>query len=184
VKTERDDGGPGGYVVDASVGIKLFVAEPLSDRADALFAQLTAQPPIRLYVPDLFYSECANILWKYVRRFGYPRADAQQAVADLVSLNLRRIAALQLLTEALGIAISRDVTAYDACYVALADRLRLPLITADESLARKLAGTRYDVQTSRNGPTFPTCFLSPAHCATNRMPIPGTVSRIWRGRDR
>jgi predicted nucleic acid-binding protein len=155
VKTERDDGGPGGYVVDASVGIKLFVAEPLSDRADALFAQLTAQPPTRLYVPDLFYSECANILWKYVRRFGYPRADAQQAVADLVSLNLRRIPALQLLTEALGIALGHDVTAYDACYVALADQLRVPLVTADESLARKLAGTRYDVQLLATVPLSP-----------------------------
>ena len=26
-------------VVDASIGIKLFISEPLSDRADALFAQ-------------------------------------------------------------------------------------------------------------------------------------------------
>jgi hypothetical protein len=32
-------------VGDASVGIKLFLAEELSDRADALFARLAADPP-------------------------------------------------------------------------------------------------------------------------------------------
>ena len=47
----------GDCVVDASVGVKLFLAEEGSDAADALFAQLTESPPARFYVPDLFYSE-------------------------------------------------------------------------------------------------------------------------------
>lgn len=51
-------------VVDASVGIKLFLVEPLSDEAHALFAHLTDDPPARLYVPELFFIECANILLK------------------------------------------------------------------------------------------------------------------------
>ena len=62
----------GDCVVDASVGIKLFLREPLSDAAHAFFAHLAEDPPARLFVPDLFFVECANILWKYVRRFGYP----------------------------------------------------------------------------------------------------------------
>ena len=76
-------------VVDASVGIKLFLVEPLADRADVLFASLAATPPARLYVPDLFFVECTNILWKYVRRFGYSPEAAQQDVADLVRLPLQ-----------------------------------------------------------------------------------------------
>jgi hypothetical protein len=32
-------------MVDASVGIKLFLAQELSDRADALFAYLAPDPP-------------------------------------------------------------------------------------------------------------------------------------------
>lgn len=51
-------------VVDASVGVKLFVNEAESELADRLFARLTAQPAAQFYVPDLFYIECANILWK------------------------------------------------------------------------------------------------------------------------
>ncbi len=76
------------YVVDASVGIKLFLVEPLSDRADALFSHVADDPPSRFYVPDLFFIECTNILWKYVQRFGYPADAAGQDVAALTKLPL------------------------------------------------------------------------------------------------
>lgn len=133
-------------VVDASVGIKLFVIEPLSDRADALFAHLTAEPPPRFYVPDLFFIECTNVLWKYVRRFGYPLESARQDVADLTGLPLYAISTGELAYEALEIAATHEITAYDAAYVALARRLSLPLVTADEALVRRLAGTSPDVR--------------------------------------
>ncbi len=44
-------------VVDASVGIKLFLVEELSERADALFDHLTDAPaakPVRSGRPDRF----------------------------------------------------------------------------------------------------------------------------------
>ena len=131
----------GDCVVDASVGIKLFLAEEDSDAADALFAQLAQSPPARFYVPDLFYSECANILWKYVRRFGYPAGNARQDVADLLALRLQTVSTADVLAPALALALQYDITAYDACYAALAQQLDLPLITADSPLRRKLAGS-------------------------------------------
>lgn len=131
----------GDCVVDASVGIKLFLAEEGSDAADALFAQLAQSPPARFYVPDLFYSECANILWKYVRRFGYPAGNARQDVADLLALRLQTVSTADVLAPALALALQYDITAYDACYAALAQQLDLPLITADSPLRRKLAGS-------------------------------------------
>ena len=134
------------YVVDASVAIKLFVVEPLSNRADALFAQLAAEPPAQFYVPDLFFVECANILWKHVRRYGYPADNARQDVADLCALALRAVSTADLVAEALVIALAYDITAYDACYVALGQQLDAPLITADETLVRKLINTAYDVK--------------------------------------
>ncbi len=133
-------------VVDASVGIKLFVIEPLSDRADALFAHLTDDPPARFYVPDLFFIECTNVLCKYVRHFGYPLESAVQDVADLIDLPLRAISAGELAHEALKTAVTHDITAYDAAYVALSAYLSLPLVTADESLVRHLEGTPFDVR--------------------------------------
>jgi len=133
-------------VVDASVGIKLFLLEPLSERADALFDHLTDALPASLYVPDLFTIECANILWKYVRRFGYPPEAARHDVADLARLPVRPVPMAALVEPALSLAIRWEITAYDAAYVALAERLSLPLVTADEALVRKLAGTGADVR--------------------------------------
>ena len=128
-------------VIDASVGIKLFLIEELSERADGLFARLSEDPPARFYVPDLFYVECANILWKYVRHFGYPAESARQDVADLAALALVIVSTADLLEPALELALTYNVTAYDACYAALARQLALPLVTADAPLARKLAGS-------------------------------------------
>jgi predicted nucleic acid-binding protein len=136
----------GDCVVDASVGIKLFVIEDLSDQADHLFSQLTEEPPARFYVPDLFYVECASIIWKYARRFGYPRENARQDVADLRALALMTVSTADLLEPALELALAYDITAYDASYAALAGLLDLPLITADVSLARKLQGSDVVVQ--------------------------------------
>jgi predicted nucleic acid-binding protein len=142
-------------VVDASVGIKLFLAEPLSDRVDALFDHLSDALPARLYVPDLFFVECANILWKYVRRYGYPQEAAQQDVADLVRLPVRSVPTAVLAESALGLAMSWEITAYDAIYAALAEQLSLPLVTADEALVRKLSGAGLDARCVRDWPKGP-----------------------------
>ncbi len=132
-----------GHVVDASVGIKLYVAEPFAERARDLFM---GQPASRLHVPGLFFGECANILWKYVRRFGMPLADARRIVPDLRALDLQRTPTIELIDDALDIALAYEITAYDACYVALAARLAIPLVTADEALVRKFASAAYDVR--------------------------------------
>ena len=97
-------------------------------------------------MPDLFFIECANILWKYTRRYGYPPEAAQQDVADLARLPLQSASMADLAEEALALAVAHDITAYDAAYVALSRRLSLPLVTADEVLVNHLAGTSLDVR--------------------------------------
>lgn len=132
---------PVACVVDTSVGIKLVITEAMSSEAHALFAHLARDPACRFFVPDLFDIECANILWKHIQRSGYPPLDAQLNLATLTALGLQRIAMTTLATEALELAIAHTISAYDACYVAAARRLGLPLITADSKLVTKMAGT-------------------------------------------
>ena len=132
-------------VVDASVGIKLFIEEPGSVEAEWLFSGLAASPPARFYIPDVFYIECANTLWKYVRRYGYSAENASSDIAALQALDLFTVSTADLLLLALELALEHDLSAYDACYAALAQELDLPLITADTNLARKLARSEIEV---------------------------------------
>jgi len=133
-------------VVDASVGIKLFLKEPLADRADALFTHLSDDPPAHFYVPDLFFIECANILWKHVRRFRYPAHIAIQQIADLATLRVRPTAMQSLAEDALLLAIKYGCSTYDAAYVVMATRFSVPLITADEALIRIFSKTAFDIR--------------------------------------
>lgn len=133
-------------VVDASVGIKLFIDESLSDAAHALFSRLADDAQVRFFVPDLFYIECTNILWKYHLRYGLSADDASGAIAHLEQLRLQSVPTAHLMMDVLAIAVRYEITAYDAAYVALAQRLAVPLITADQALVRKLAETPFAVQ--------------------------------------
>jgi predicted nucleic acid-binding protein len=126
------------YVVDASVGIKLFVEEEFSEQAHALFSYLAADPPAELYIPDLFYIECTNILLKYTRRFGRSLEDSQSDVADIKLLSLRPTSTAELMEDALLLAVDNRLTAYDACYAVLSQKLEVPLITADEQLSNAI----------------------------------------------
>lgn len=130
-----------GYVVDASTAVKLYLPEPLATEARALFGLLTTSAAVEFHVPDLFYVECANIFWKQVRKGALTVAQVSTFDADLRGLPLFRTPTFELTVAALPIATTYDVTAYDACYVALAQRLGIPLVTADQKLHNKLAGT-------------------------------------------
>ena len=96
-------------------------------------------------MPDLFYIVCANILWKHTRRSGYPTEKARKALTDLGQLALKRYPTTDLAAQAFDIAVDKSITAYDACYIALAMQLAVPFVTADEKLARTLSGSTYQV---------------------------------------
>jgi predicted nucleic acid-binding protein len=133
-------------VADASVLIKLFLQEQDSDLAAALFATPSTAHLVRA-VPDLVYLECANVLRTRVHRGLLTVAEAGAVAAQLSALPLAWYPTPPLLSDILGHAIGRQISAYDAAYVTLADALHLPLITADVTLAGKLSGTGISVLT-------------------------------------
>lgn len=122
-------------VLDASVGIKLFIEEKFSDKVERLFSKLAGRPQVEIHVPDLFYIECTNILLKYTRHHNRPLEDSLKDIADLNELRLKSTSTSELTVEALALAHEKKLTAYDACYAVLARRLALPLVTADAPLA-------------------------------------------------
>jgi predicted nucleic acid-binding protein len=136
---------PVACVVDASVGIKLVLKEPDSAKVKELFAHATFDPTANLYAPDLFFLECANILRTLSKKGLLAAANALTDLAEVQAQRLLIRPTAPLMAEALRIGMTHDLSAYDAVYVALADFLRLPLLTADQKLVNKLASTSFSV---------------------------------------
>ena len=128
-----------GYVVDASVLTKWFVEHNEPDRERALaLKELHVSGRSTIYVTELTFLEVLNAI-----RFGSKAKEEHgaRATAGLEGLNLEVADTdFQLLRKTNAIAWAYKITIYDALYVALAEQLGYPLITADEAMIGKLAG--------------------------------------------
>ncbi len=132
-------------IIDATVGVKKFVPDPLTPQVDRLLSHLNREGTV-LYVPDLFYLECASAFWKYVR-FDFWNAEAAiVSLRGLQSLNLTRVDTFDLTDRILGIALSHSISAYDASYVVLSAQYNAPLLTQDQRLVQALQNTDFDVR--------------------------------------
>lgn len=124
------------FVVDASVGIKWLLPA-----ADSRLALALVSDEVERIVPDLFFSEIGNVLWKYVR-FGSLSADmACKALHELSKVRLTVVPASELMDVTLDIACRNNRSFYDSLYLALALRDSAPMITADGKLLQALHGT-------------------------------------------
>lgn len=116
-------------VVDASV-----VANALADdRADGGVARARLNAGDDLVAPDLVDVETVAVLRKRWMAGDLSKSRFSAAIGDLEDLDLARYPALPLMRRAFE--LRDNVTAYDAVYVALAERLDCPLVTADQRLA-------------------------------------------------
>ena len=87
-----------------------------------------------LSVPALCDVEIAGVLRRLLLTGRIGEARARQALSEYLALDLRRHGHRPLLARIVG--LRDNFSAYDASYVALAERLGAPLLTADERLAR------------------------------------------------
>ncbi len=123
-------------VIDASVAVKWVVEE--SGTAEALSLLERGA----LSAPDLLMAECANILWKKIKRGELAEQEARLAGELIQRADLDIQPTRPLMPRALDLAISLDHPAYDCIYLALAIENAWRFITADERLVRKLAEAR------------------------------------------
>lgn len=84
-------------------------------------------------VPHLVDTEIANALRSQVMRGNAEEPQAREALRRWGLLGVRRVPVVGLLQRIWD--LRQNVSAYDACYVALAEAMSCPLHTADARLA-------------------------------------------------
>jgi predicted nucleic acid-binding protein len=119
-------------VTDASIAVKWVIEE--DGTPDALILRQRA----RLIAPELLVAECANILWKKVRRDELTNEQALLAVRLLQVAEIELVPMRSLFKAAMRMAIELDHTADDCLYLSLAIENKCQFVTADERLLRKL----------------------------------------------
>jgi predicted nucleic acid-binding protein len=128
-------------VLDASVAVKWAIpskTETLTTEALQLLKRYT-DGKINFIVPDVFWAEIGNVMWKGVRQKRWSPAFAGSTAAAIRDRDFLTVSSLTLLSEALTIALAHDRSVYDCLYVALAIQFKTEMITADERLANALA---------------------------------------------
>lgn len=135
------------FVLDASVAAKWFLpadSEPYSQEAMGILEQYTAGR-LQLLVPDLFWPELANLLWKAVRQGRIAAASTDEAVVELSRCKMPTTPSASLLADAISIAGVFRRPVYDSMYIALAINSSCRMLTADEKLVNAV-GAHLPVQ--------------------------------------
>ena len=86
-----------------------------------------------LFAPELIDLEVLSVLRRSVATAAMTAQRGEEVMADLIDIPIRRASHRPLLMRCWE--LRHNFTSYDACYVALAETLDLPLLTADARLA-------------------------------------------------
>lgn len=129
-------GAPLGLVVDASVGAAWFLPDEANADTEAV---LQATATLDVWVPALWLLEIGNLLLSAQRRKRITAEKRRELAAAASALRIhvdREPVNMSTLDE---VAAHHGLTAYDAAYLELALRRRLPLATRDDALVRAMA---------------------------------------------
>mgnify|MGYP003869530629 CR=1 FL=1 len=124
-------------LLDSSVLAKWIFLDENNGIADDIKTKYSLGQ-LSIAVPVLLFYEINNLLESAVRSRRIEHDDALQALDDFLALNLTAYSSESLLKRALRIALSFDISSYDASYLALAEELKIPFITADQKLINKV----------------------------------------------
>ena len=121
------------FVLDASVTIAWFLEEERTESVAEVFNILSVTTA---WVPVLWWLEVANALQASLRRKRLPLHERDEHFDDLRRYPLRTDAETHVQAWAATLALSdrHSLTVYDAAYLELALRRKLPLATLDREL--------------------------------------------------
>jgi predicted nucleic acid-binding protein len=138
-------------VVDASVVVKWLVVEPETEKAEALLevCQLGKYDPL---APELLVAEVGGVLCKRVRQGTMNAGQAEFQFDRFKRIRPILKPILELMGQALKLALVHQHSIYDCLYVALALEAQCDLVTADEKLFRAFSPSYPNVKLLRLWP--------------------------------
>jgi len=122
------------FVVDASVVTKWFIDEPDSNQAIGLRDDF-ATGRIKLAVPTLLFYEVVNAL-RFTGLFNAAELGLAAKSLSKYQFGMWRPKG-KLLELSAELSLKGDLTVYDACYIALAQKIESKVITEDRELLSK-----------------------------------------------
>jgi predicted nucleic acid-binding protein len=126
--------------VDASIVVPLVVGLRTTARVENLWREWDRYGWPRV-APALLHYELCNVLYRYVLHGDLQLEEAMQAFEIVLDLRIALYEDAKLHRQALTLANRFSLpAAYDAHYVALAERLGAELWTADRRLAQAVSG--------------------------------------------
>lgn len=125
-------------VPDASVIVKWFTQEEKREQVLEL-RERHINGEIEIVVPDLILYEISNAL-RYNPNFN--EEDVNKAVQPLYDIEINIITP-EILEKAVEIAYSKNISLYDATYIALAKIIDFDFITADKKLYEKIKNLNF-----------------------------------------
>jgi predicted nucleic acid-binding protein len=119
-------------VIDASAAIEWVLQTAKGAEVEALIFRKPNESQ-RLHAPHLLDLEVAQVLRKHVAKGLLSEVRGQTALQDFMQIPLLRYPHDVLLPRLWE--LRKNLTAYDAVYVALAEALQMPLLTCDANIA-------------------------------------------------
>lgn len=123
---------PSKMVIDASTALAFLLPDEREIKVDVLFKTLT-EGKTEIFIPKLFYFEVANGLRSAVIRKRISFQLARKLLENLVKLRLEEKGTNWLKT--FQIALEENISFYDASYLALARKEKIPLLSLDRLLS-------------------------------------------------
>jgi len=131
------------YIIDSSIVLKWFFTKGENDIETAkIIYEKTLDRDYHMISPDLLIYELLNI---FKHRTDFSEVKLEGIIKKIFNILIFRHIDYKTLINAYSISKKIEDSVYDCIYVAMSEKYKAPLLTADEKLYKKAKEFNYDV---------------------------------------
>ena len=136
------------WVIDASVAVRWFIEQEIHPHADLVLERMLSHPE-RFAVPELFCFEVYAVLCRI-----HPQGAEVflKGMIPVLNCGILRYPMTESLALQASVFINKGLTGYDACYAALAKKLKGMWLTFDEKAHRLIKKNKLSYAILKNLP--------------------------------